>query len=106
MGSTEAVQAAHEDHSAPDGRAASRPAVIYVMGAGHSGSSILGVALGNCAGVFYAGEVDEWLLKGGAGRWAGTERTRFWDAVRDRMGGTAEGLIGDGVNRLVERSSA
>jgi hypothetical protein len=106
MSSTPAVQPAHPGRRSASGRGCSRPTVIYVMGAGHSGSSILGVALGNCAGVFYAGEVDEWLLKGGAGRWAGAERTRFWDAVRERMDGAADGLFGDAVNRLVERSSA
>lgn len=82
------------------------PKVIYVMGAGHSGSTILGVALGNCAGVFYAGEVDEWLLKDGSGRWAGAERTRFWEAVRERVGEVDPGLFGEGVNRSIERSSA
>jgi Sulfotransferase family len=82
-----------------------RPQVIYVMGAGHSGSTILGVALGNCAGVFYAGEVDEWLLKG-SGRWGGEQRTDFWEAVRRETGDVAEGLRGDAVNRLIERSSA
>jgi hypothetical protein len=82
-----------------------RPRVIYVMGAGHSGSTILGVALGNCEGMFYAGEVDEWLLKG-SGRWGGERRTRFWEAVRAEVGDAADGLFGDGVNRLIERSSA
>jgi hypothetical protein len=105
MSSTQDARPADGRHS-ENGRAAARPTVIYVMGAGHSGSSILGVALGNCAGVFYAGEVDEWLLKGGAGRWAGAERTRFWGAVRERIGGRADDLIGESVNRLVERSSA
>jgi hypothetical protein len=82
-----------------------RPRVIYVMGAGHSGSTILGVALGNCAHAFYAGEVDEWLLKG-SGRYGGEERARFWGAVRAEMGDVADGLFGDRVNRLIERSSA
>jgi len=74
MSPTQDAQPADGRHS-ENGRAPVRPTVIYVMGAGHSGSSILGVALGNCAGVFYAGEVDEWLLKGGAGRWAGADVT-------------------------------
>jgi hypothetical protein len=87
------------------GAAPARPRVVYVMGAGHSGSTILGVALGNCARVFYAGEVDEWLLKG-SGRWGGEERTRFWEAVRAETGDAADGLFGDSVNRLLERSSA
>lgn len=79
--------------------------VVYVMGAGHSGSTILGVALGNCSGFFYAGEVDEWLLKG-SGRWAGEERTRFWEAVGAEVGEVEEKLRGGAVNRLLERSSA
>jgi hypothetical protein len=42
-----------------------RPQVIYVMGAGRSGSTILGVTLGNCENLFYAGELDKWLLMSG-----------------------------------------
>ncbi len=82
------------------------PRVIYVMGAGHSGSSILGVVLGNCASVFYAGEVEEWLVKSGAARWGGSERTDFWSRVRERMDGSATTPFGDLANRALERSSA
>jgi hypothetical protein len=82
------------------------PSVIYIMGAGHSGSSILGVTLGNCEGVFYAGEVEEWLVRSSAARWGGEQRTRFWEAVRERMGDVAEGLFGDRANRTIERSSS
>jgi hypothetical protein len=81
--------------------------VIYVMGAGHSGSTILGVALGNCSDSFYAGEVDEWLATSGASSLGGSARTGFWKAVREAMDGTAaEELFGGQPNRLVERSSA
>jgi hypothetical protein len=83
------------------------PKVIYVMGAGHSGSTILGVALGNCSDSFYAGEVDEWLASSGASNRGGSQRTEFWKAVREAMAGAnAEELYGGEVNRLVERSSA
>jgi hypothetical protein len=82
------------------------PSVIYIMGAGHSGSSILGVTLGNCTGVFYAGEVEEWLVRSTAARWGGEQRTRFWEAVRERMGDSATGLFGDRANRTIERSSS
>src|SRR4051812_49876611 len=82
-----------------------RPKVLYVMGAGRSGSTILGVTLGNCEGVFYAGELDKWLLRAGVSPLAGEERVRFWGAVRARM---AEHL-GDDTDmramRLLERSS-
>jgi Sulfotransferase family len=79
--------------------------VIYVMGAGHSGSTILGVTLGNCAGLFYAGEVDEWLVCSGVPPLGGPERTRFWNGVRAEVQG-AEELFGGEVNHCVERSSA
>jgi hypothetical protein len=81
--------------------------VVYVMGAGHSGSTILGLALGNCSDSFYAGEVDEWLITAGAPSLGGAERTEFWGKVREAMRATrAEQLYGGQVNRLVERSSA
>jgi hypothetical protein len=86
-------------------RSSARANVIYVMGAGHSGSSILGVTLGNCEGFFYAGEVEEWLTKGGAARWGGAARTRFWSTVRDAMDAPPERLRGGVANRLLERSS-
>jgi len=80
-----------------------RPKVIYVMGAGHSGSTILGVALGNCAETFYAGEVMEWLGNSGRPVIGGTERTRFWHAVGERVGEAGD-LFGR-PNRYLERSS-
>ncbi|HTR89555.1 MAG TPA: sulfotransferase, partial [Solirubrobacteraceae bacterium] len=79
--------------------------VVYVMGAGRSGSTILGVCLGNCEGFFYAGELEEWLVQGEGPRWASAERQRFWDRVRERAG-DGEGLVGGAANRCVERSSA
>lgn len=83
------------------------PKVVYVMGAGHSGSTILGLALGNCSDSFYAGEVDEWLITAGAPNLGGAERAEFWAKVREQMRATrAEELFGGQVNRLVERSSA
>ena len=75
------------------------------MGSGRSGSTILGVALGNCEGVFYAGELDNWLPRAGEPLLGGTERTRFWRAVRERVPGASE-LFGRDCQRLFERSSA
>jgi hypothetical protein len=79
------------------------PTVIYVMGAGRSGSTILGVALGNCAGVFYAGELDKWLIREGAPALGGDERTAFWQRVRASV--DAADLFGY-QSRALERSSA
>src|ERR1700676_598924 len=67
----------------------SRPKVIYVMGAGRSGSTVLGVALGNCENVFFAGELDKWLVRRGAPNLTDDERTRFWSGVRGQGDGAA-----------------
>lgn len=80
-----------------------RPKVIYVMGAGRSGSTILGVTLGNCEGVFFAGELDKWLGKAGRAPLPGAERERFWNEVREEV--HAGDLLG-GRARRMERSSA
>jgi sulfotransferase family protein len=82
-----------------------RPKVVYVMGSGRSGSTILGVALGNCDGVFYAGELDNWLVRSGTPVLGGLERTRFWSTVRDAVPGGRE-LFGNRAQRDFERSSA
>lgn len=79
--------------------------VIYVMGAGRSGSTVLGVALGNCDGVFFAGELDKWLPRAGVPRRDNPQRARFWEAVRVEVHGADE-LFGHKVQRCLERSSA
>jgi hypothetical protein len=70
------------DASAP---AAVRPKLVYVLGTGRSGSTILGIALGNCEGIFYAGELHLWLGRAGKPPLKGAERERFWDAVREQV---------------------
>ena len=74
------------------------------MGAGHSGSTILGVALGNCEHVVYAGEVEEWLANSGEPYLGGAERTRFWRSVRERVE-VEEELFKARPHRYLERSS-
>jgi hypothetical protein len=81
-----------------------RPRVIYVLGAGRSGSTILGVALGNCAGVFFAGELNKWLTQSGMPSLEDPERVTFWGAVRADVAG-ADQLFGFQTTCL-ERSSA
>src|SRR6185437_2022564 len=84
---------------------AARSKVLYLMGSGHSGSTILGVTLGNCEGFFYAGELDNWLVRKGASVLGGAERTRFWNEVRAGVDGT-ESLFCTDAQRYLERSSA
>jgi hypothetical protein len=61
-----------------------RPKVVYVLGAGRSGSTIIGVALGNCPDVFYAGELHLWIGRGGVSPIRGETRAArdaFWAEV-------------------------
>jgi hypothetical protein len=91
--------------AAAAGATTTRPKVVYVMGSGRSGSTILGVALGNCDGVCYAGELDNWLVRSGTPVLGGLERTRFWSTVRDDVPGGRE-LFGNRSQRDLERSFA
>jgi hypothetical protein len=96
--------AGRPDSPRPEGSSPSqKPKVIYVMGQGKSGSTILGVALGNCDGVFFAGELCTWLMNAGTPVLGGTERTRFWQEVRVKVEGASE-LFGGRAFDLLERS--
>jgi hypothetical protein len=90
-------------HAPPAG--AGRPKVIYVMGSGHSGSTILGVTLGNCSGIFFSGELQNYLRRCGLPVLGGLERTRFWASVRKQVP-EADELYGGQSQRLLERSFA
>jgi hypothetical protein len=81
-----------------------RPKVIYVMGAGRSGSTILGVTLGNCDGIFYAGELDKWLSSSGQPPLRDAPRASFWKGVREQL--VDAGDLFGGEARELERSSA
>jgi hypothetical protein len=81
-----------------------RPTVIYVMGAGRSGSTVLGTALGNCESVFFAGELNEWLTRAGKPALEDEPRVRFWQSVRAEVSVSQE-LLGGKASSL-ERSSA
>ncbi len=82
--------------------------MLYVMGAGRSGSTTLGITLGNCEGLFFAGELDNWLPRSGRPQVEDAERVAFWDDVRDRLVAPerAKALFGTESQRLLERSIA
>src|SRR5438128_1514865 len=82
--------------------AAERLRVIYMMGAGHSGSTILGVALGNCEGVFYAGEVEEWLVNSGESPIGGTDLFLIY-LVREPQAVVSSELRGIHRHNIAER---
>jgi hypothetical protein len=91
-------------HTTVTAESSSKPKVVYVMGAGRSGSTILGIALGNCADFFYAGELDKWLPNAGVTPLDGVGRARFWGEVRREVSG-ADSLLGYAA-RCLERSSS
>ncbi len=80
-----------------------RPKVVYVMGAGRSGSTILGVALGNSDGVFFAGELDRWLVRGARPSVQREAARRFWGNVLAETG--EEPQLRGGITTCLERSS-
>lgn len=80
-----------------------KPKVIYLMGSGRCGSTILGVALGNCEGMFFVGELDRWLPTNGTPVLGGSERTRFWKRVRAEVD-VDPGMLGPQARDSLERS--
>jgi hypothetical protein len=99
------MTASTEEAPSANGASPERVKVVYLMGSGHSGSTILGVTLGNCEGYLYAGELDNWLVRKGAPLLGGAERTRFWSEVREAVPG-AERAFGGDAHRYLERASA
>lgn len=81
----------------------SKPKVIYVMGSGRCGSTILGVTLGNCEDMFFVGELDRWLPTNGVPVLGGTERTRFWNSVRNEVD-VDRGMLGSEARDSLERA--
>src|SRR5258706_11176270 len=89
--------------TSPAAAASPHPKVIFIMGSGHSGSTILSVTLGNCTGCFYAGELLNFLSQAGTPTLGGVARSRFWGVVRDAVP-DAEDLFGYDSLQLIERS--
>jgi Sulfotransferase family len=81
-----------------------KPKVVYVMGAGRSGSTILGITLGNCRDIFFGGELHLWFAKGGTSPLSGAERARFWSDVRENLDVTPDLPAADA--RSLEQSVA
>ena len=68
-----------------DPNAAASANVVYVMGAGRSGSTILGILLGNGADLFYAGELDAWIRRHGVANGDTPDLAEFWSPVAEEM---------------------
>jgi hypothetical protein len=73
-----------EDRADPNSAASAN--IVYVMGAGRSGSTILGILLGNGADLFYAGELDAWIRRQGVANGDTPALAEFWSPVAEEMG--------------------
>lgn len=82
-----------------------RPSVVYILGAGRSGSTIFGITVGNCAQVFDAGELEAWLRRDGVPNFGGEGREILWANIRKDV---EDGVVpfGDEAWRSFEHSSA
>ena len=83
---------------------AERPKVVYIVGAHRSGSTVLGVTLGNCDGVFFAGELHSWLTRRGVPSFGGEQGARLWQAITDEVPDAQE-LFGHETQLALDRSS-
>jgi Sulfotransferase family len=102
LSSSEPSGSASSDPAARVSRA--KPKVVYVMGAGHSGSTILGLTLGNCSDIFFAGELARWLRWAGKSPLPGVDRAKFWSIAGKDVAVTPD-LLGRNA-RPLEQSSA
>lgn len=82
-----------------------KPTVLYVLGAHRSGSTILGVTLGNCDDVFFGGELHSWFSREGVPSFGGADGERLWREVSDQLDG-AEQLFGHATQLYIDRSLA
>jgi hypothetical protein len=75
------------------------------MGAGRSGSTILGVALGNANDVVYVGELDAWSRREGQPDVLDEATQSFWRSVRCQVEAVSA-ETGEQYFRALERSTA
>jgi Sulfotransferase family len=60
------------------------PEVVFIMGAARSGSTLLGVLIGQPDDVFYAGELCDWAERDGFSSIDHSQE--FWKRIRERVG--------------------
>ena len=66
-----------------------KPKIIYIMGCGRSGTTILGYILGNGEKACDLGELIDFIKREGQPNGFGleTENGQFWHTIRQRMKG-------------------
>ncbi len=82
-----------------------KPVVVYILGPGRSGSTVLGIALGNIKSVFFAGELGSWTQFRGTPLVGSSERFGYWKRIRDRITDSSEYFEYE-FHRLLDHHSA
>lgn len=82
-----------------------RTKVVYILGTGRSGSTALGIALGNLESVFYAGELYAWAHFRGVTSSRNAETIEFWQRIRDSVPRSSEYLEFDFYRHLEHHSA-
>lgn len=78
--------------------------LVYILGAGRSGSTILGLLLGAVPNLCYLGEIYTWMRRSGEPNFGGESRARFWEEVKRNASAETRSLFGDRAWREVESS--
>jgi hypothetical protein len=88
--------------AAPATRPERRTRLVYILGAGRSGSTIVGLLLGATSEMAYLGEVDGWFRLRGRPNFKGLEREKFWQNVLEGTTPATRALFGDLTWRRIE----
>jgi len=79
--------------------------MIFIMGGGRSGSTILSIVIGNMPGVFFMGELHKWNLYNGRANSEIEYVRKFWDEVYQEMDQPEKYLKNDFFKYLEYHSS-
>lgn len=82
-----------------------KPRVVYIMGTGRSGSTVLGITLGNLERAFYVGEAFSWCHFSGIPKSDEPETVALWRRVCARIPRAEEYFGLDFFGRLEHHSS-
>lgn len=84
--------------------AGSRTRVLYIMGAGRSGSTALGIALDNVPSVYFGGELSSWSEFRGRPFTDDEASLRHWERFLDRIPADAR-MFGSELKQLEHHSA-
>ena len=64
-----------------------KPKIIYILGAGRSGTTLIDIILGNSQGLLSCGELNRYGKRDGVpgGEDFGALRLKYWEGIREEM---------------------